>query len=479
MNLILKTDSYKITHPAMWPPNTQYSHFYIEARSKKTYQDLVFFGLQMIIKKYLLTPITQNNILEAKLFSDLHFGRNVFPYYNWKYILDIHNGYIPVIIKAVKEGTKVPVGNVLITVESTDEKCAWVAGWLEALLLRVWYPTLVATKSYYSRKLIQKYLDFSSDTPEEEIWFKLHDFGARACTSSEQAEFGGAAHLVNFRGSDTVEGVLAANKYYGNWDKLSDYLSNDEDLNELNMYAYSIPASEHSVTTSFGKKNEERAYKHFLNTYLRENQMLACVIDSYDSYKALTEMWCSESFVSDIKAKKGTVVIRVDSGDPVEEVLSALDILQNSYGYTYNSKGFRVLNNVRVIQGDGIDVDVIKDILEKVTQNGYSATNVTFGMGGKLLHSGNRDTLGFAEKLSNITVNEVNYDVCKAPVTDMNKKSKKGRLGLFFDESIGFETKILNEETKPEEVNLLETVYMNGKLLRDQSLTEIRNRVWS
>lgn len=459
MNLLLQTDAYKITHPAMFPPSMSYSHFYIEARSCKEYDDLIFFGLQQIIKKHLLTPITLDDILFARDFSSEIFGQNIFPYDSWKYILDVHNGTLPITIKAVPEGLKIPTGNVLMTIESNDPRCAWLPGWLETLLLRIWYPTTVATKSYYAKQLIMRYLEMSSDNPHIEIDYKLHDFGARACTSSEQAEIGGASHLVNFRGTDTVEGAYAAYKYYGE-----------------KVYGESIPASEHSVTTSFGssQKSEIQAYKHFMNCYLREEKMLACVVDSYDSEAALKDIWGSDDFVANIKAKKGTVVIRVDSGNPITEVINALQILEKKYGYTLNSKGYRVLNNVRVIQGDGIDIDIIEKILEQVTELGYSATNVAFGMGGNLLQKANRDTLGFAEKISNVTVKGVNYDVCKNPKTDPGKRSKEGRLGLFLDSSSNFYTAKLNEVNSNH--NILRPVFCNGKLLIDESMTQIRNR---
>lgn len=459
MNLLLQTDAYKITHPAMFPPRMTYSHFYIEARSCKEYDDLIFFGLQQIIKKYLLNPITMDDIYFARDFSAEIFGQNIFPCDSWKYILDIHKGYLPITISAPPEGLKIPTSNVLMTIESNDPRCAWLPGWLETLLLRVWYPTTVATKSYYAKQLIMKYLEMSSEDPATEINYKLHDFGARACTSSEHAEFGGAAHLVNFWGSDTVEGMLAAYKYYGN-----------------NVYGQSIPASEHSVTTSFGasKKNEIQAYKHFMNCYLREGQMLACVVDSYDSEAALQDIWGSDDFVANIKAKRGTVVIRVDSGDPVQQVIMALLKLEAKFGYTLNFKGYRVLNNVRVIQGDGIDIDTIEKILDSITELGYSATNVTFGMGGNLLQKANRDTLGFAEKLSNVTVGGVNYDVCKNPKTDPGKRSKEGRLGLFLTSANQFYTATLNEENRNH--NILKPVFCNGKLLRDETMSEIRRR---
>lgn len=476
MNPILRTDSYKVGHPAMFPPAMSYSHFYIEPRSSKVFESCVFFGLQMILKKYFSTPITHEDVLEAQRFTNSHLGREVFPIVLWNHIVETHDGKLPIIIKAPPEGSVIPVKNVVMTIESTDPKCAWLPGWLETQLLRVWYPITVATKSYYVRKLIYDALSLSSDNPDDEIWYKLHDFGARACSSSEHAEFGGAAHLANFVGSDTMEGVYAANKYY---DSVIEYVTKFDLNYSYPMLGRSIPASEHSVTTSFGSslENEKKAYRHFMNSFLRENQMLACVVDSYDSDRALKDIFGSSEFVELIKSRNGIQVIRVDSGDPVQQVMTALQVMQDKFGYVINSKGYRVLNNIRVVQGDGIDEEIIGKILKEMLKEGYSISNITFGMGGNLLQKVNRDTLGFAMKLSNVTVKGNNYDVCKDPVTDPQKKSKEGRLGLFKNEYGEFETRKLEEQT--ESSNLLRTVFCNGDLLIDESMTTIRERLWN
>jgi nicotinamide phosphoribosyltransferase len=229
---ILNTDSYKVSMFSQYPPGTTGVYSYIESRGGH-YDKTLFFGLQAFIKEYLLKPITQADIDEAAEVLAAHgepFNRE-----GWQYILDQHKGYLPVVIKAVPEGSVVPVKNVLATIENTDPKCFWLTTWLETALLRaIWYPTTVATQSWSIRQLILNFLEKTGDTTL--IDFKLHDFGARGVSSFESAGIGGAAHLVNFMGTDTLSGVLYARKYYG-----------------AGVAGFSIPASEHSISTSFGK----------------------------------------------------------------------------------------------------------------------------------------------------------------------------------------------------------------------------------
>lgn len=203
----------------------------------------MFAGLQIFLKDFLSTPITRQDVEEAQKFMMLH--GEPFNYEGWMKIVEKHNGYLPIRIKAVLEGSVVPASNVLIKVESTDPELFWVAGWIETALLRaVWYPTSIATRSWHMKKTIFKYLQLSSENPLDEIGFKLHDFGARGVSSGETAAIGGMAHLVNFMGSDTVEGIYYANKYYN-----------------CEMAGFSIPAAEHSTMTSYGRENEIDACK--------------------------------------------------------------------------------------------------------------------------------------------------------------------------------------------------------------------------
>jgi nicotinamide phosphoribosyltransferase len=231
-NICLNTDSYKVGMDLMYPEGTTKVYSYIEARGG-IYDQTVFFGLQAFIKEYLVNPITQEDIDIADEILTAHgepFNRA-----RWQYILDNHNGYLPIVIKAVPEGTVVPVKQVLATIENTDPECFWLTTWVETALLRaIWYPTTVATQSWEIRQLINGFLERTGDPAL--IDFKLHDFGARGVSSLESASIGGAAHLVNFMGTDTISGLLFAREYYN-----------------AGVAGYSIPASEHSIATSFGR----------------------------------------------------------------------------------------------------------------------------------------------------------------------------------------------------------------------------------
>jgi len=452
-NLILQCDSYKLSHFLQYPPRTTGYFGYIEARGNDAgIKDTMFFGLQMFIKEYLLTPFTQENIEEAAEFAKNHgepFNRE-----GWQYILDTYRGFIPVTIKAVPEGSIIPLSNVLCTVECTDPKCFWVGSYIETMLLRaVWYPTTVATNSRECKKVIWEYLTKTSDAPEAGINFKLHDFGARGVSSSESAQIGGAAHIANFMGSDTVEGVRAMNFYY----------------NGMLMSAFSIPAAEHSTITSWGPNAEDEiaAYRNMVAQYGGEGKIFACVSDSTDIYRACE--WWGTVLKDDVVNSKALLVVRPDSGDPTTVVRQCIEILGQNFGFTTNSKGFRVLNNVRVIQGDGINRNSIQSILSNLYINGWSADNIAFGMGAKLLSSPQRDDFQFAMKCSAIRVNDEWRDVFKAPVTDAGKTSKKGRLTLVEG----------NKTVRIEEVDnneIMREVYKNGILLINDDLASIRKR---
>lgn len=469
-NLILDTDSYKASHFLQYPENTQAYFGYIEARkslkSVEPIPETVFFGLQIYLKKYLLKPITKENIDEAENFFALHgepFNRK-----GWEYILKKYNGYMPVTIKAVREGSIIEEGNVLCTLECTDPDVFWIGSYLETALLRsCWYGSTVSTNSRECKKIIYKYMQLSSDKPEEGMAFKLHDFGARGVSSSESAGIGGAAHLINFMGSDTIKGILCANKYY----------------NEK-MAGFSIVAAEHSTITAWGKDHEIDAYRNMLKQFGKPGAIFACVSDSYNIFNACEHIW-GEELKEEVIKSGATVVIRPDSGDPATTVTRCLHILDDKFGCIVNNKGYKVLNNVRVIQGDGININTIKDICKMVTEHGFSMNNVNFGMGGALLQHLNRDTLRFAMKCSAIKIDGEWHDVSKDPISDPGKKSKAGRISLYRRRSghgtaFEYNTMKISEYEQLMETNtyyaedMLETVYCNGKLLRDQTFEEVR-----
>ncbi|CAE6747573.1 hypothetical protein R69746_02805 [Paraburkholderia aspalathi] len=458
-NPILNTDSYKASHYLQYPPEASAMFSYIESRGGR-YDRTLFFGLQMLIKEYLCRPITPAMIDQAKAFFTAH--GEPFNEAGWRYIVEHHNGYLPVRIRAVPEGSVVPTHNVLVTVECDDPEVFWLASYLETMLLRVWYPITVATQSWHLRNTIRAYLEKSSDDLTQ-LPFKLHDFGARGVSSAESAAIGGSAHLVSFMGSDTVLGVVAANHYY----------------NEP-MAAFSVPAAEHSTITSWGRERETDAFRNMIAKFGKPGAIVSVVSDSYDLFAAL-EVW-GTTLKQAVLDSGGTLVIRPDSGDPLTIVLQTMRALEASFGSTVNGKGRRVLNNVRVIQGDGVNPESIEAILAAMDEAGFAADNIVFGMGGALLQQINRDTQRFAMKCSAIRLGDEWHDVRKDPVTDAGKRSMKGRLTLLVNRHTGeYRTATLPVEWNDRTVEgdwdeALVTVFDSGKLLVDAAFSEIRKR---
>ena len=446
---ILNTDSYKISMWCQMPPGTTGVFSYIESRGGM-YDKTVMFGLQAFIKEYLLEPITQADIDIADEILTAHgepFNRE-----GWQYILAEHGGLLPVVIRSVPEGTVVPTKNVLATIENTDPKVPWLTTWLETALLRaIWYPTTVATQSWHIRQLILTYLEKTGDPGL--IDFKLHDFGARGVSSMESAGIGGAAHLVNFMGTDTITGILWARNYYN-----------------AGIAGFSIPAAEHSTITSWGRDGEVKAYENMVRQFAKPGSILAVVSDSYDIYRAARDLWGTE--LRDLVVHSGaTVVIRPDSGDPVEVNRKLIEILGEKFGYTVNDKGYKVLNHVRVIQGDGVNPQSIREILETLTEMGWSTDNIAFGMGGALLQQVHRDTQKFAMKASAVQIDGQWHHIYKDPVTDPGKISKAGRLTLYRNFNGNYYSGV---EDWPEDS--LVTVYKNGVLVNETTFEEVRAR---
>jgi nicotinamide phosphoribosyltransferase len=342
------------------------------------------------------------------------------------------------------------------------------------LLRAIWYPTTVATNSYESKKLILAALEKTGDPTL--IDFKLHDFGARGVSSLESAGLGGAAHLINFMGTDTVTALLAAREYYG-----------------ADIAGFSIPAMEHSTVTSWGRDLEVESYRNMLKTYGKPGALLACVSDSYDIYNAC-KLWGTE-LKDEVIASGATVVIRPDSGEPSEVVVKCMYILEKYFGSVTNAKGFRVLNNVRVIQGDGIDHASIRSILFCMEMAGFSADNIAFGQGGALLQQVNRDTMAFAMKCSAVGIRQfvqdtseladegsgemkvVWRDVFKDPVTDHGKVSKKGRVQLWqcgneYESAVTQPTRWVDNGFQWEPALL--TVFRNGEIKHEITFDEVR-----
>lgn len=547
INRLLMTDSYKTGQFQQVPPNTTSMASYFEGRgSERGYDETTLFALQYFFKQYWSDPITVEEVEEARELAE--DSNEPFNYDGWMLMVERHGGYFPVRVRAIPEGTIVPMKVALFTVESTDPDFYWLPDWVETAFCRAgWYGGTVMIQDLYIYRDIYKFLQETADDPDSEIPFKLHDFGARGASSSETAQIGGAAHLAIFSGSDTLEGSWLIKHFYNEWKGIRK----------------SIPASQHSTISSWGRNNEEGAFRNMLNLY-KGNGIFACVSDTWSIYQACEMLW-GEKLRQEVIDSGALVVIRPDSGDPVEvlcgkdvkeikaesyeefkdiveeelddelreitphgehggditktflwngeayEATYAPDwnrhdkqyyfienygsnnctfkkveysaehkgvfrILEEKFGVTINSKGYKVLNYVRVIQGDGINPKSIRKILQALKDLGFSATNIAFGMGGALLQKVDRDVNKMAYKCSSITVDGEMRDVYKDPITDHGKSSKKGRLDTVQVLGYAPATIKLRDDQIAHPDSIMRTVFENGKLLVDDNFSQIRER---
>ena len=463
-NLLLLADAYKYAHHKLYIPGTTKIYSYLESRGG-TFPETVFYGLQYFLKEYLEgQAFTQSDIDEADEIMSAVFGRkDVFNKEIFEYILKVHHGKLPVRIKAVPEGSVVPVRNVLMTIENTDPKSYWLTNFLETLLMQVWYPSTVATLSREVRKIVEQYFEATADdSAKAGIDFVLNDFGFRGVSSVESAGLGGSAHLLNFMGSDTVYASSFAKKYY----------------HAEKVYGLSVPATEHSIMTLLGETGEAEVFQHILNSY--PEGIVACVSDSYNIFHAVESLWGAQ-FKQQILDRKGTLVIRPDSGDPVKTLAKVFEILFEKFAFTVNSKGYKVLPpQIRVIQGDGIDMSSIPLIYESLKKNNISAENLVLGMGGALLQKVNRDTQRFALKCSYAEMNGDWVNVKKQPV----EMSEDGTLVKSFKTSKAGKLKLVKVGDRYQTTDVysngyddeLQTVFENGKIIKQFSFEQVRER---
>lgn len=472
-NLILMCDAYKFSHYKLFPPGLTHAQFYLESRLGARWPRTIFFGLQYCIQEYLQgRVVTEEKIQEAKEFCHLLFGADeVFNKAGWKHVLEDHGGYLPVRIWAVPEGSSVPAGVPLLTVENTCPQCAWLVSYLETKIVQgCWYPCTVATQSQAIRQLVKDWVMKSAPDNLPALDWMVHDFGYRGVSSEETAALGAAAHLLSFNGTDTVAGDIMLRNHYG----------------AKGLVSGSIPASEHSTVTSWGPDGEEQFLLNCLEKY--PTGLLANVIDSYNPERYIMEYAARHR--DKILARDGKMVFRPDSGNPSEMVVDVLHWLHNVFGAAKNSQGFWELNpKVGVIYGDGMDFHTINDLHSAVNSAGYAATNVAVGSGGGLLQKLDRDTQRFAFKCCWVQLvvdgKPVPRAVFKKPATDPTKDSKGGYLTTVWENG-DLTTSTLDWppkynagdgiDTRPD-VFAMRRVFENGTQPTSDSLDQIRARV--
>lgn len=435
------TDSYKASHYVMYPEANKmvaYGEFRAPFAGQTEDERLVFYGIRYIVENYLSRQWTLEDVEKCDKFYATHNALNSkfpFPKDLFTKFVKENNGYFPVKVEALPEGSVVHIHTPVYQI-SCEKEYSRLCTFFETILTHVWYPSCVATLSRMSKEIIEEYFEKTVD-PESFFLLssRLHDFGFRGTTSVEQSVIGGAAHLLNFDGSDTMSAC-----YYVQFN-----------LNNGKPVGSSIPATEHSVMTAW--PTEKDALTHTIQNF--GHGIFATVMDSYDYHNALNKI--VPSVAEQKKSKGGFWVLRPDSGDPVEAILAALRAGEKTFGAFVNKKGYKVLNGIGCIQGDGINKNTIRDILEAATKEGYSAQNIAFGMGGGLLQKVNRDTMSFATKLSFIEYKDgTTRDVMKLPKTDSGKSSLPGILKVKRD-SQGKE--YVYPKTEEDSENLLKVVY--------------------
>lgn len=540
INPLLLCDYYKVGHKFQYPDGTTlvYSNFTPRKSRIREIDKIVFFGLQGFIKEYLIDAFNENffklpkeeAINSYKEYVESGLGKDAI---DFSHIAALHDlGYLPIAIKALPEGSRVPMRVPVLTVYNTHPDFFWLPNFLETLLsAQLWQPITSATIAHHYRGILDKYAKETST----QNWFvdwQGHDFAMRGMSSVESAMLSGAGHLLSFTGTDTIPAMWWLNKNYG--------------APTSSLIGGSVAATEHSVMCA-GEKDDELGTFERLITKVYPKGIVSIVSDTWDLWKVLTEYL--PALKDKIVSREGKVVIRPDSGDPVDiicgwkyqeikdrkdynfehnivkfegefyrvlelesglyfdklekqpsenEIKGVIELLYETFGGTKNDKGYIELPSyIGAIYGDSITPERATQICERLKSKGFASTNIVFGIGSYTYQYNTRDTFGFAMKatyvevLEEVTIQNGNFEnpsweeksigrsIFKDPITDDGtKKSARGLLQVVEDDKEGF--KLYDEcDYEDEGKGELELVFQDSTLLKETTLAEIRERLKS
>ena len=488
MNSLLISDAYKQSHRAQYPKGTNLVYSNWTPRSDKhasTKNGVVVFGIQAFLKK--ITKEFNDNFFSKKLSEvALTFRNGYFSYFgeepDMDHLQDLHKlGYLPIVVKSLPEGSICPIGIPMLTIYNSLSKFYWVTNFLETIMsTELWMPMTSATIAKEYKTILDYWSDKTCDN-NEHVQFQGHDFSMRGMAGLEAAMSSGAGHLLSFVGSDTIPAVYYLKEYY-----------NAKPLEE--MVGVSIPATEHSVM-SMGTKNDELGTIKRLITETYPNGIMSIVADTWDLWKVCTEYL--PKLKNEILARDGKVVIRPDSGDPIDIICGlqhtkteftgdelrhpsykgVIELLWDTFGGATNSKGYKVLDShIGAIYGDSITLERAFEICRRLKVKGFASSNIVFGIGSYTYQFNTRDTYGFAMKATYGEVNFVGRNIFKDPITDDGtKKSLKGLLCVAsYKDSL-----IVKDECtwETEGQGLLKEVYCDGELINEVSLSTIRDLI--
>lgn len=496
MNPLLLTDYYKVNHNRMYPEGTTMIYSNLTPRKSRLsgVDKVVVFGIQHFTIEYLIKRFNEHFFNKDKVTVITEYIRHAGAGINCDHIAKLHDlGYLPIEIKALPEGSLCPIGVPMLTIKNTHPEFGWLTNYIETLLsCMLWQPITSATIALEYRKILTKY---AKETDEKNIGFvdwQAHDFSMRGMSSVESAILSGMGHLTSFTGTDTIPAIYQAETSY----------------NATGLIGASVPATEHSVMCMGTKEDEVGTFKTLLDKYL--NGILSVVSDTWDLWKVCTEYL--PILKNDILARDGKLVIRPDSGDPVDilcglkpvsadneglhykkgasqaEIKGVIELLWDTFGGTVNDKGYKQLDpHIGAIYGDSITLDRAKQICERLKAKGFASTNVVLGIGSYTYQYNTRDTFGFAVKA---TYGEITHgfdefgpkvecrEIFKDPITDDGtKRSKKGLLAVYKNETNG-DYFVQDQCTwEMEQSGELTTVFKDGKMVKTVTLDEIRNRL--
>lgn len=488
INPLTAIDFYKADHRRQYPEGTTevYSNFTPRSsRAAAVLNDsydhqVVFFGLQYFLKHFLVDAWNKNffqqdkeTVVNAyKRRMDYALGKNAI---DIKHIAALHDlGFLPLKIKALPEGTRVPVGVPVLTVVNTQPEFFWLTNYIESVIsCYLWKPITSATTAFEYKRLLTD-AAIKTGGSLDDVAFQVHDFSFRGMSSLQDSMLSGAAHLTSFLGTDSVAAI----------DLIEDYYFADAETMPIGL---SVPATEHSVMCMGEKNHELKTFRRLIND-IYPSGIVSIVSDTWDFWQVITSFM--PQLKQEILNRDGKVVIRPDSGDPVKiicgdpeatpgsvEYKGAIEALWEIFGGTITDQGYKQLDShIGLIYGDSITLDRANTIMQRLCEKGFCSTNVVFGVGSFTYQYVTRDNFGFAMKATSGVVNGKRRDIFKDPKTDSGiKKSAKGLLRVSRENG----RLVLHDQQTPEQENQgeLQCVFLNGKIMRTVSLEDIRLRL--
>jgi nicotinamide phosphoribosyltransferase len=495
MNPLFLTDGYKTGHNKMYPKGTTlvYSNFTPRSNkyAPKGCDHVVSFGQQMVMqqiheafqKDFFSQP---KDVVCGQMKGELsmYLGTE----YDVTHFEKLHDlGYLPIAVKSLPEGTMIPIKVPVLTIYNTHPDFYWLTNYLETILSNLlWKPMTSATIAHQYRKVLSGWM---RKTDPANAWFidwQGHDFSMRGMDSAEAVISSGLGHLTSFSGTDSLPAIYGARKYYG----------------AEGFVAGSVPATEHSVMCAGGKEDEADTFRRLLNTYPKG--ILSVVSDTWDLWKVCTEHVVT--LKEEILARDGKLVIRPDSGDPVDilcgfdkpdalyrnpidarkyhasdaEAKGVIELLWDVFGGTVNEQGYKVLDpHIGAIYGDSITIDRADEICRRLEAKGFASTNVVLGIGSFTYQYNTRDTFGFAMKATYCEIDGEGREIFKDPITDDGtKKSATGLLCVTKHNENGY--MLVDRVSWEAEGNgELQLIYKDGEFHNTTDLTTIRQRVQS